>query len=126
MFSSNLVIVGVIISFAGGLSYLLDTIKGKAKPNRITYLLWTIAPLIAFFAEIKQGVKIQALTTFMVGFMPLLIFIASFVNKKAEWKLGRFDYICGGLSFIGLILWYLTKSGNIAIIFSKEIIMPPG
>jgi hypothetical protein len=54
----------------------------------------------------------------MVGFLPLLIFLSSFVNKKAYWKLGRLDIICGILSVIGLILWAITRVGNIAIFFS--------
>ena len=56
--------------------------------------------------------------TFIVGFLPLTIFIASFVNKKAVWALTGFDLLCGALSIVGLVLWYITKSGNIAIIFS--------
>jgi hypothetical protein len=118
MINQNFVIVGAIIAAAGSVSYLRDTLKGKVKPNRVSFLLWSLAPLIAFFAEIKQGVGIQALMTFVVGFLPLTIFIASFVNKKAEWKLTRFDLMCGALSIVGLVLWYITKSGNIAIIFS--------
>jgi hypothetical protein len=56
--------------------------------------------------------------TFEVGFLPLTIFIASFFNKNARWKLTRFDLTCGVLSLIGLILWYITSSGNVAIVFS--------
>lgn len=118
MINQNFVILGAIIAAAGSLSYLIDTLKGKVKPNRVSFLLWSLAPLIAFFAEIKQGVGMQALMTFVVGFLPLTIFIASFVNKKAEWKLTGFDLMCGALSIVGLVLWYITKSGNIAIIFS--------
>jgi hypothetical protein len=118
MINQNFVIVGAIIAAAGSLSYLIDTLKGRVKPNRVSFLLWSLAPLIAFFAEIKQGVGIQALMTFIVGFLPLTIFISSFVNKKAVWNLTGFDLICGTLSIIGLVLWYITKSGNIAIIFS--------
>ncbi len=118
MINQNFVILGVVIQLLGGLSYLLDTIKGKAKPNRASFLLWSIAPLIAFAAEIKQGVGIQSLMAFSVGFVPLLILITSFLNKKAAWKLSNFDYACGFLSIIGLILWYLTKVGNVAIFFS--------
>jgi hypothetical protein len=118
MINQNFVIVGAIIAAAGSLSYLIDTLKGKVKPNRVSFLLWSIAPLIAFFAEIKQGVGIQALMTFTVGILPLTIFIASFVNKKAVWNLTGFDLICGALSIVGLVLWFITKSGNIAIIFS--------
>lgn len=118
MINQNFVIVGAIIAAIGSLSYLIDTVKGRVKPNRVSFLLWSLAPLIAFFAEIKQGVGIQALMTFIVGILPLTIFIASFVNKKAVWNLTGFDLICGALSIIGLVFWYITKSGNIAIIFS--------
>lgn len=56
--------------------------------------------------------------TFSTGFLPLVVFIASFVNKEAEWKLTRFDLICGFLSIVGLVLWLITKVGNVAIFFS--------
>lgn len=74
--------------------------------------------MVAFSAELKQGVGIQSLATFMVGFVPLLIFLTSFVNKKAYWKLTPFDMLCGLLSGLGLILWYFTKNANLAILFS--------
>ena len=118
MINSNFVIIGAIIQFLGCVSYFIDTIKGKVQPNRVSWLMWSIAPLIAFAAELKQGVGILSLTTFIVGFCPLIIFIASFVNKKAEWKLTKFDLICGVLSVLGLILWLVTRVGNIAIFFS--------
>ena len=118
MLNENFVIVGVVIGFLGGLSYLIDTIKGRVKPNRVSYLLWALAPLIAFVAQLKEGVGIQSLLTFSVGFVPLSIFIASFFNKKSEWKLTRFDLVCGALSVAGLILWLITRIGIVAIIFS--------
>jgi hypothetical protein len=49
------------------------------------------------------------LPVFMAGFSPLLIFIASFLIKKAHWKPSTFDYACGALSSLALILCYLTK-----------------
>lgn len=118
MIDERFVIVGVIINFFGGLSYLIDTIKGKVKPNKVSWLLWAIAPLIAFTAEIKQGVGLTSLMTFTVGFIPLCVFIASFFNKKSEWKLKKFDLFCGLLSLVGLLLWWITKVDNVAIIFS--------
>jgi hypothetical protein len=118
MLNENFVYLGVVISFLGGLSYLIDTLKGKAKPNKVTWFVWAIAPLIAFWATIKQGVGVQSLLTFMVGFNPLIIFIASFVNKKAYWKITKLDLACGGLAVIGVILWKITGTGNLAIFFS--------
>jgi hypothetical protein len=118
MINQNFVIVGAIISTVGGLSYLIDTLKGNVKPNKVSYLVWSIAPLIAFFAEMNQGVGLQSLMTLTVVVLPFAVFVASFVNKNAEWKLTYFDVTCGALSLVGLVLWYITKSGNIAIFLS--------
>lgn len=93
MLHPNFVIVGAFIFFLGSIGYFVETLQGKVKPNKVTWFIWTLAPLIAFFAEIQQGVGIQSLLTFMVGFVPLIIFIASFVTKKAYWKIGRLDII---------------------------------
>ena len=118
MLNPNFVILGALISFVGGLDYVINTLKGKTKPNRITWLMWTLAPMIAFAAEIQQGVGLRSLMTFMVGFNPLLVLGASFVNTKATWKLTKFDFACGALSLLGLLLWLASGRGNIAILFS--------
>lgn len=117
MINPNFVIAGAFLNLIGGLGYLIETLKGKVKPNRVTWLLWAIAPFVAFSGQLSQGVGILALMTFMAGFTPLIIFAASFVNKKAYWKLGWFDFTCGILAVIGLAGWYATKSGNVAILF---------
>ena len=118
MLHSNFVIVGTLIGAAGTVVYLKHTLKGTVKPNRVTFLLWSLIPFIAFSAQIKQGVCLEALMTFSTGFLPLTVFIASFMNKQAEWKLTRFDLMCGILSLLGLALWMITKVGNVAILFS--------
>lgn len=118
MLNENFVILAVVINAIGGIAYFFDTINGKVTPNRVTWLLWSIAPMIAFAAEIKEGVGIQSMLTFMIGFNPLIIFITSFFNKKTHWKLGAFDISCGLISVMGLCLWAITKDPTIAIIFS--------
>jgi hypothetical protein len=118
MLNPNFVYLGVAIAALGGISYLINTLKGTVQPNRVTWFLWALAPLIAFSAQIKQEVGIQSLLTFIVGFGPLLVFLATFVNKKSYWKISRLDMVFGGLSILGLILWQITGVGNIAILFS--------
>ena len=75
MIHSNFIIIGTLIGAAGSVAYLIDTVKGKVKPNRVSFLLWSIAPFIAFFAQIKQGVGLEALMTFSTGFLPLTVFL---------------------------------------------------
>ena len=118
MLHRNFIIIGTLLGATGSVAYLRGTIKGRVKPNRVTFLLWSVVPFIAFFAQIKQGVGLEALMTFSAGFLPLTVFIASFVNKQAEWKVTKFDMLCGVLSVAGLVLWMITKVGNVAILFS--------
>ncbi len=118
MIDEKFIIVSTILYLYGSSTYLIDTINGKVKPNKVSWSMWAFAPLIAFAAQIKQGVGIQSLMTFLAGFIPLLVFIASFLNKKSYWKIEKFDLACGLFSIVGLILWYITKIGNIAILFS--------
>lgn len=118
MLNSNFVLIGILISGFGALSYIIDTLKGEVKPNRVSFFMWALAPLIAFAAEVKQGVGMESLLTLSAGLFPLLILIATFFNKKSEWKITKFDLACGFLSLIGLILWLFTRVGDIAIIFS--------
>jgi hypothetical protein len=93
-------------------------ISGTTKPNRVSWLMWAIAPLIAAAASYATGVRWAALPVFVAGFGSLLIFLASFVNPKSYWKLENFDYICGALSGLSLILWWITKEPLVAIILA--------
>ncbi|MCX6739779.1 MAG: hypothetical protein NTZ49_00945 [Candidatus Parcubacteria bacterium] len=113
-----LVIVGAIIQLAGIASYIKETLTGSTKPNRVTWLLWSVAPMIATFAALSAGVRWSVLPVFMSGFGPFLVFLASFINKNSYWKLEKFDYICGLCSILALILWGITKEPSIAIIFA--------
>lgn len=118
MISDKFVILGALFNIVGSSGYAYLTLKGKVKPNRVTFLLWALAPLVAFAAEINEGVGLRSLMTFMVGFGPAIVLLASFANDKSYWRLRKFDYICGGLSFIGLLFWGMTGEGNLAIIFA--------
>jgi hypothetical protein len=116
MISVNFVYLGSAIGVLGGAFYLRDTLRGTTQPNRVTWLLWAVAPLLAALVEFRSGVGLRTLTTFVVGFMPLLVFIASFHNPSAVWKIGWLDYACGALSVAGTAGWLVTQSGVVAIV----------
>lgn len=103
---------------ASAAQYAYDTLKGRNRPNRVTWALWAVAPMIGFFAQLSQHVGLQSLLTFSIGFGPLLVLIASFVNRKAFWKLTTFDILCGSVSLLALVLWALTGRGFVALVLS--------
>jgi hypothetical protein len=118
MLPGYFVYLAVLINIAGTASYIAATLRGQAKPNRISWAIWTLAPLTAFAAQISQGVGLEALLTFISGFSPFMVLLASFVNKKAYWKIAPLDWACGSLALAALILWALTREGLVAIILA--------
>ena len=114
----NLVYVAVVVQIVGKLSYVKDTLKGKTRPNRISWLLWAIAPLIAASAAVSDGVTLAAVPVFVSGLAPLLVLLASFANRNSYWKLEKSDYLCGLFSLLALVLWGVTKEPTVAIVFA--------
>ena len=66
-----LVLVGAIVNIIGAFSYIKNTLRGLTKPNKITWLMWTIAPIIATVAALSKGVGWIVLPVFMAGLVPL-------------------------------------------------------
>jgi hypothetical protein len=113
-----LVLIAASATLVAALAYIRSMFKGETKPNRVTWLMWTIAPLTATFAAFSSGVTWAGVPVFMSGLSPCLILLASFLNKRAYWKLSAFDYACGALSALALVLWYVTQNPNVAIVFA--------
>ncbi len=113
-----LVIVGAIVDLFGTYIYIRDILHGRTRPNLVSWVLWAVAPMIASAAAFSAGIRWAILPTFMVGFVPVLVIIVALIKRKAVWRPTRFDYICGGLSIMALVLWIITKEPNLAIIFS--------
>lgn len=118
MLDEHVLWVVPVLGLIGNGRYVLQVFRGKARPNRVTWFLWALAPLIAFAAEVGQGVGLQAILTFMAGFGPLLVVVASLLHRGSAWNITRFDIVCGIFSLIGLGLWLITRHGNLAIAFS--------
>ena len=116
MINVHFVYLGAAIGAVGSLAYMRDTLRGTTQPNRVTWLLWAFAPLLASAVEFRAGVGLRTLTTFIIGFMPLLVFIASFHNPASIWKIRRLDYACGAMSLAGTAAWLATQNGVVAIV----------
>ncbi len=114
-----LVIISICFSLFGSYNYIRDTIKGTTRPNRISQGLWAVAPLIGVGAALSSGAgALTTVRTFMAGFVPLIILIASFANKTGYWKTTKFDYFCGLFSLVALIFWLLVDLPVYAVLFA--------
>jgi hypothetical protein len=118
-FAHWLVIISVCISVFGGVVYVRDTIRGSTKPNRVSWSMWALAPLIGAGAALNAHADAWATSRILLaGLIPLIVFIASFVNRRSYWKLTFFDFLCGVCSLMAIISWFSAHSPTIAVLLS--------
>jgi hypothetical protein len=120
MLIENIIFISIITltSLFGSFFYIRDIIRGKTKPNLVTWFFWALAPLIGTFLQLKAGAGFSVLPVFFAGFFPVIIFFIALIKRNAHWKITTFDIFCGIFSLIALILWIVTKRTDISIAFA--------
>ena len=111
-------VIGSVIASTGGIYYAYLTFKGQVKPNKVTWLFWSVFPVIAFAAQLSQGVGLVAWATFVAGAPPVLVLIGSLFNKNAYWQTRSIDYWFAVAGFLSVIVWQVTNIPNIAFTFA--------
>lgn len=101
-------IIGGVIAFTSNIPYILDTIKGKTKPHRITWFV--LVTLNVTFLANQLGSGADASLWLVVSFLvsTLTIFLLSI--KKGVGGGTKLDYVVLAGSLAGLVLWWLFDS----------------
>lgn len=113
-----IVITGALVYLGFNSQYIIATIKGRLKPNRISWFLWSLSPFIAAIASISTHFSWTQLPVLMSGLMPLLIFLGTFFAKEKYFELNRLDILCAVTSILALVGWALSKDANVAIVLA--------
>lgn|SRR5512143_1076316 len=95
------------VSVAGFVPYAIDTVSGKAKPNRATWWIWSVLGVIAFASYLSAGARdsIWAPAGYMVG----QIAIAVLSLRFGKGGFGRLDAACLIGAGAGLAIWAVTS-----------------
>ena len=116
MIDPRFVYLAAALSLVGAYGYIRDTLRGDTSPNRVTWSLWGVEGVLAFFVEIQQHVGLASLMTLMLGLVPCAVVVASFRNRNAVWRLGTFDAVCGAVSVAGLVFWAFVNEPTVALV----------
>ncbi len=118
MIDERFVYLTLVVNLIGTVHYVVETLAGRVRPNRASWLMWAVAPAVVLAAELQQGVGLRAVMTFGIVLGPVVVLLASYATTAAYWRLGRFDWACGALSALAVLLWVVTESAAVAIILS--------
>jgi hypothetical protein len=118
MINANFVYVAIVVASISNVLYAYAMVRGEVRPNRMTWILWGLIPLITFGAELSEGVGVRSLLTLSAGVGPFVIVLLSFTVADAYWKTTRLDLLCASVSILALAVWAITRHGAIAIVFA--------
>src|SRR5512142_3189694 len=116
MLASGFIAVAILLRLMGGGVYLISTLRGKAKPNIVSWSLWGLTALIAFAAQISKGGGFEALVTLAIAVGPLAVTAVAVLKGAQNLTLTRLDGWCLSLAIAGIILWIRTKDPHLALL----------
>lgn len=102
--------IAILLSFV---PYIKDMFRRKTKPERISWLIWSILGSIAFFSQFAKGASYSLVMTGAQAIGDLFIFILAI-----KYGLGGFlkrDIMALIGAGIGLFLWYITSEAAVAL-----------
>ena len=106
-------IIGGLFGLVSCAPYIRDILLLKVKPQRATFLIWSVLGAIAFFSQLAKGASNSLWLPGIETFGAIAIFILSI--KYGVGGFNKRDYIALFIAAIGLILWYFTKEAAVAL-----------
>lgn len=101
--------ISLAVSLVANFVYIRETLLGKTKPDRASWFVWALIPLIASFLVFIEGELYSAVPLFISGFTSFLVFLSSFFNKNAYWKFDKIDIYCLLSAVIAIGFWLLCE-----------------
>ena len=103
-----------VISIVMIIPYVWDILHRKAKPERGSWLIWTVLGFISFFSQMSKGATNSLWLTAGQTISVLIIFVLSL--KYGYGGLAKRDTKALIGAGAGLFLWFLTKEATVALI----------
>src|SRR5487761_1569093 len=109
------ILSGVVIFF-GGPPYLFDILKGKTKPQRTTWFIWTILGVISFTSQLKLGAHWSLEYVGLNAARNLAVFLLSLKYGIGGWR--KLDILALCIATLGVIIALTVHSPLVALLGS--------
>lgn len=112
-------IISAIINIIGYFPYIKDILKGKVKPHRITWGIWTLLTSIIAVNQVLNKGGYSSLFFISTSFLVLTTFILSI--KYGHGGAAKLDMFCLISAFILFIYWATIQDTRISTLIAVNI-----
>jgi len=112
-----LAIIASSIQIFSLIPYIWTMLKGKTRPNAVSWALWTLIQTIAIFAQISAGASwslVLLITMTMGTALTLTLALVGYGYKEYGW----IDLVCLVVALGAIAVWQITNEPLLAIVFA--------
>jgi hypothetical protein len=103
---------GIIMALSA-IPYVRSILRLETKPQRTTWLIWSILTFIAFFSQMAKGGTWSLLLTAGDTIAILIVFVLSIKFGVGGFK--KIDILSLAGAGVSLLLWYITNEPAVAL-----------
>ncbi len=106
--------IAAALSLIALIPYFISTVRGRTRPNRATWWIWTFVGVLIGSSYVCAGARNSAwiCISYVVG--PLAIALVSISYGEGGWS--RFDRRCLAAAAASAVLWWLFGSPLVALL----------
>lgn len=108
-----------ILEFLAFFLYIISIVKGKTVPNRATWFVLTVVGFAIAVSYYASGARDTMWVPVVYAVGPFIIFLLSIKKGEGGWSL--FDRFSLVGAFMSLILWWISGSALVALLFNISI-----
>lgn len=102
-----------ILAVVQAIPYIVSILRGKTKPARASYAIWSVVQVISVVSYIASGATDTKWVPIALTVSAIAIFSLSF--KYGMGGLSKLDISCLGIAAIAIVLWVTTNDPALAV-----------
>lgn len=110
-----------IVSLAGYLPLIIAILLRKARPNRASWLIWSVANILTLFSYYASGARATAWVPLCYAICTPIVALLAFV-RCGEGGWSRLDRWCLGVSALSGLVWWIFKTPVITLLMNMMIV----
>lgn len=113
-------LISAFLSLAAFAPYMTDTLRGKTRPLRASWLIWSVLSSISLASQFAEGATISLAYAAAQCGGTIFIFALSIRRGMGTFLKGS-DGIVIAAACMGLVIWYVTDNAAYALFLSCAI-----
>ena len=107
-------ILAGLVGVADTVPYVRDTVRGRTRPHRGTWLIWGVLALVASLSQRAEGASWSLVLTASQAILTALVFVLAI--RHGEGGVAPVDLSLIVVAFLGVVAWLVVREPLVAVV----------